>query len=77
MPSMTLSIPEDFKKKMEKFNWLNWSSIAREAFAKRIAQLEALEKFKEGLENSELSEKDCIELGKKIKESMAEYSDKK
>jgi hypothetical protein len=74
MVSLTLSIPEEFKQKMDKFNWLNWSSIAREAFAKRMKQLEALEEFREGLEKSKLSDKDCLELGKKLKESMLESS---
>ena len=36
MPTVTLSIPEDIKKKMEKFAWLNWSTLAREAFVKKI-----------------------------------------
>lgn len=74
MPSLTLSVPKEFKQRMDQFEWLNWSSIAREAFAKRMKQLEALEEFREGLEKSKLSDKDCMELGKKLKESMLESS---
>ncbi len=74
MANMTLSIPDNFKKKMDKFSWLNWSELAREAFAKRMRQLEALEQFEKGLENSELTDKDCIELGRKLKEDMLNSS---
>ena len=45
MVTITLSIPEEIKAKMEKFAWLNWSAIAREAFIKRMKQMEILSKF--------------------------------
>lgn len=69
MVSLTLSIPSEFKQKMDKFGWLNWSSIAREAFAKRMKQLEILEKFEKDFENSELTEEDCLRLGNEVKEN--------
>jgi hypothetical protein len=71
MVNITLSIPEEIKQKMDKFIWLNWSALAREAFVKRIQQLEVLEKFEKDFENSKITDKDCLELGKKIKESMS------
>ena len=74
MPSLTLSVPKEFKQKMDRFNWLNWSSIAREAFAKRMKQLEALEELRKGLENSKLTDEDCLKLGRKLKQSMLESS---
>ena len=70
MVSITLSVSEDIKKHMDKFQWLNWSAIAREAFLKRIKQLEVLEKLEKDFKNSKLTDKDCLELGKKMKESM-------
>ena len=36
MVSLTLSIPEDLKKEMERFPEMNWSVIAREAIRQRI-----------------------------------------
>ncbi len=76
MVSLTLSIPKEFKQKMDKFEWLNWSSIAREAFAKRIKQLEILDKFDELFKNSELTDEDCIRLGRQLKEDMLKRSKK-
>ncbi len=74
MPSLTLSVPKEFKQRMDQFEWLNWSSIAREAFAKRMKQLETLEKFQKDFENSKLTDKDCIELGRRLKEDMLKSS---
>ena len=70
MANMTLSIPDEFKQKMDKFSWLNWSEIARESFAKRMRQLELLEKLEKDFEKSELSDEDCIKLGRKLREDI-------
>ena len=55
---------------MDKFSWLNWSDIARDAFAKRMKQLELLERLENDFSKSELSDKDCIELGRKLREDI-------
>jgi hypothetical protein len=70
MANMTLSIPDEFKQKMENFSWLNWSEIARESFAKRMKQLEALSKLERDFEKSELTDEDCIELGRKLRKDI-------
>ena len=70
MVSITLSVPKEFKQKMDEFEWLNWSSIAREAFAKRMKQLEILEGLDELFKNSELTDEDCIKLGRQLKKDM-------
>ena len=74
MVSITLSVPSELKQKMDKFAWLNWSALAREAFEKRMKQLEALEKFQEGLENSKLTDEDCIKIGRELRKSMSKES---
>ena len=71
MVSITLSVPEELKQKMDRFEWLNWSALAREAFAKRMKQLEILEKFEKDFEKSELTDEDCIKLGRELKKSMS------
>ncbi len=71
MTSITLSIPAEVKKKMEKFSWLNWSALAREAFVKRMKQIEALEKLENEVSNSELTDEDCIKLGRELKELIS------
>jgi len=70
MVSITLSVPKEVKQKMDKFTWLNWSALAREAFVKRMKQLEILEQFDELFKDSELTDEDCIKLGRQLKEDM-------
>mgnify|MGYP001564783051 FL=1 len=64
MVNITLAVPEDIKKEMEKFPEINWSVIAREAIKRRI---NLLRKFKEFTKESTLTEEDAIELGRKLK----------
>ncbi len=70
MANMTLSLPDNFKQKMDKFAWLNWSEIAREAFVKRMRQLELLEKLDKDFSKSELTDEDCINLGRELREKI-------
>jgi len=69
MPTITLSVPEDLKKEMDKTKFINWSEIAREAIRERISQLAVLNAI---AAKSKLTEKDAIEIGRKIKKSMHE-----
>ena len=65
MGTITLSVPDELKEKMSKTDWINWSSVAREAFVKRMKQLELLERL-ESKEEKELA-KWSVELGRKAK----------
>jgi len=67
MPTITLSVPEELKKDMDKTKFINWSEVAREAIRERVAQLQVLESI---AKKSQLTKKDAIEIGKKIKQSM-------
>ena len=75
MVNMTLSIPDELHKKMQKFSELRWSEIARRAIQQRVDDLEAMEKI---ASKSKLTQKDVEEISKKIKSSAAkrfyEYS---
>ena len=73
MVTITLSLPEEIKKKMDRFAWLNWSAIAREAFVKRMKQIEILDKFEKDFEKSKLSDEDCIKLGRELRQSMSKH----
>lgn len=67
MAIITLSIPEDLKKEMEKSKFINWSEVAREAIRTRISQLALLNEI---TSKSQLTEKDARELSRKINASM-------
>ena len=66
--NITLSIPEDLKKKMDSFIEINWSAVAREAFKEKISDLEFLKKFKE---QSDLSEEEAIKLGRELNKKLS------
>ena len=52
MTNMTLSVPDELRKKMELLAIINWSEVAREAFKKKVRQLEILESFSNESEKS-------------------------
>ena len=73
MTNITLAVPEDIKKEMEKFPEINWSAIAREAIKKRII---LLRKFGEFTKNSEFTEEDAIRLGREVNKSLRKRNEK-
>ena len=64
MPNMTLSIPEELHKKMKRHTELRWSDIARQAFEKKLNEVELLQKV---LDRSELTEEDAERIGHQVK----------
>lgn len=73
MPAITLSVSEELKRDMEKAKFVNWSEVAREAIREKAAQLKILEAI---AAKSKLSEKDALELGKKINKALHESHSK-
>ena len=65
---MTLAVPEDLKKIMEKHREVKWSEVARNAMRDHANKLEIMEKL---VSKSKLTEKDALEIGRKIKEGIA------
>ena len=64
----TLAIPQELKMEMEKFPEINWSAVARKAIKNRIV---LLQRFKEFTAESELTDKDALELGRKVNKTVA------
>lgn len=67
MANITLSIPEDLKKEMEKFPEINWSEVARDSIKKKIAQLSFLKGFKM---DSEITADEALKLGQEVSQSL-------
>ena len=63
MVNITLSLPTELKKSLDKHSEINWSEVARQAFKDKLTKLSILEKFSSKFE---LSEKDIKELSDKI-----------
>lgn len=64
MGNMTLAVPDELQKRMKQHTELKWSDVARQAFEKKIKELEIMEKI---LSKSELTEEDAEIIGHKIK----------
>jgi hypothetical protein len=69
MPTITLSVPEELKREMEKNKEINWSEVARTAIKTKISHLNILKSI---ASKSKLSQKDALELGSKINKSLHE-----
>ncbi len=67
MPTITLSVPEDLKKGMDESKEINWSEVARTAIRSKVSQLKILKAISV---KSKLTEKDALELGRKINASL-------
>jgi len=71
MPNITISVPKDLKVRMNKFPEINWSKLTRMLLSQKIKRLEFLKELDEMLADSNLTDSDCLELGKKLKKEIA------
>lgn len=68
MTNMTLALPEELHKLMQKHKEIKWSEIARQALWTQAKKLELMDKI---LSKSELTEEDAEIIGHKIKHGIA------
>lgn len=68
MTNMTLAVPEDLYKIMQKHKVIKWSEVARQAIWEKARKLELMDKL---LAKSTMTEKDAEEIGHKIKHGIA------
>lgn len=69
MPTVTVSVDDSLKNRMEEHPEINWSQVARGAFKEKIEDLEMMERLSSG---SELTEEDIDEIAAKIDKNVAE-----
>ena len=68
MVNVTLSIPNELKAKMDSFEEINWSAVAREAFDEKIRDMEFVRQFKA---KSKISEEDALRWGKEVSRALS------
>jgi len=68
MAVVTVSVPSELKRAMESFAEINWSAVARQAFARKVSDLEFLREMRR---DSKLTEADAIRLGRKVNAALA------
>lgn len=68
MTNLTLSIPSELKKEMEKFPEINWSEVARESIKQKIKDLNFLNGF---TMDSEITSEEALKMGKEVKKIVS------
>ena len=67
MATLTIHVPEDLKRDLEETTLLGWEQVVIDALQERVSKLKILNAI---AAKSKLTEKDALELGKKIKKGM-------
>ena len=67
MVTMTLAVPKELKERMDSFPEINWSEVARQAFRRKVEDLEILKRF---TRESTLTEKEALELGAELNKKL-------
>jgi len=67
--NVTLAVPEELHEIMRRHPEIKWSEIARKAMWEYARKLELMERV---ASESRLSEKDVLELDKKVKSEVSE-----
>lgn len=69
VPNMTLSIPKELKEEMDQMKFINWSEVARKAIKEKVVMFKIFDTI---AKKSKLTEKDALEISKKINKGMTE-----
>ena len=68
MVNVTLAVPEELHNIMKEHNEIKWSEVARRAMWEQARKLAFMDKI---LAKSKLTERDAINIAKKIKAGIA------
>lgn len=68
MTNMTLAIPEDLKRIMDKHADVKWSEVARQALWEKARKLDLMDKL---LANRKMTEEDALRIGREINKGIA------
>ncbi len=68
MTNMTLAVPEDLHQIMQKHKEIKWSEVARQAMWAKAKKFELMDHI---LSKSKFTEKDSLEIGRKLNIEIA------
>ena len=71
MATITLSVPEELKERMNKYPEINWAEWSRESIFKRFERFLLLKVSDEVLKKSKLTKEDAVKLGEEVKHAVA------
>lgn len=72
MVSVSFTVSDELKAKMDRLQWVNWSEVSREEAIKREMLHEDFEEFNRIVSKSKLTEKDAMLLAKEVNRGMHE-----
>lgn len=72
-----MSIPKELKEQLDELPELNISESVRKFLSEKVKRAQLLKKLDKMLENSELTEEDCLRLGNEVKQRAWEKLKKK
>ncbi|MCX6772559.1 MAG: hypothetical protein NTV88_02195 [Candidatus Micrarchaeota archaeon] len=72
MVNMTISMDAELKKLLDKYPEMNWSEVARQAWRQKAEQLELLNRL---TANSKATDKDVMEISRKINKGIVKWHD--
>ena len=67
MTNMTLAIPQDLVEVMKKHKEIKWSEVARQALLEKAEELRLMDQI---AAKSRLTDREAIEIGRKINASL-------
>jgi len=67
MAEVVVSVPDNIT---QEFPDIGWSKIARRAITEEFRRLSSIKLFNELFKHSELTDKDCIKLGKEVNKAV-------
>ena len=70
MVSVSFTISDELKAKMDKLSWINWSDVARAEAIKREMLHEDFEEFNKIVSKSKLTEEGAMELAREVNAGM-------
>jgi len=71
MATVTLSISDRLKSRMNEHPEINWAELSRQSILKRLNRGALLKTANEILKGSKLTREDAVKLGKQVKHSVA------
>ena len=70
MVSVSFTISDELKAKMDKLSWINWSDVAREEAIKRERLHEDFEQFNKIVSKSKLTEEGALKLAREVNKGL-------
>ena len=67
MGTVSISVPDELRKKMNELDEINWSAVARKAFEEKVMQIAFLKKI---AKKSKLSEHDAEKISERINQNI-------